>query len=266
MLVLLNYLSVFIFALDASLNAAAQKRNFLETLFIAIITTFGGGAIIRDIIILHQLPGCLNDLTDIILCVTIASLLYLLCSWEAHKILCVSPMLKIRYVLDKLGTATFIVMGLTKGMSNNLPLLLVIMCGVAPGVGGGTLAKMLYESPYIVLKSRLKDIICAFLVGLFTCPIAVNFGNNTILIPYAFVFTLALYYVADNTKCIKDNLYTASAELGSCLFTSAIPVYMGINVVSGYCYVNDKSVFQKRFKVSCYVSRYGRYRYVASSC
>ena len=265
---LLNFLSVIIFSLDASLNASAKRKTVLSTVFISLITTFGGGAIIRDIIILHQIPGCLNAPLDIILCVTVSILVYLGCSLNLQKILYLNPISKIRYLLDKLGTATFIVMGLTKGMSYNLSFIFIIICGVAPGVGGGTIAKMLYEAPCYALKVRKKEIICAFIISFFTYPIAACSGNETISIILSFIVTLIVFYLANNIKQIKYNLKSTHEYLISSIFVKTIPLTdLVITIVSRHYQDKakiSKSILRKITKASCYSSRYGKYRYIVA--
>lgn len=265
MVMLLNLLSVIIFSLDASLNSSKKPRSCAETILIALVTTFGGGAIIRDIVILHELPGCLNDTSDIIVCIIVSVLSYMMRVLNLHNIFYYSTISKIRYVMDKLGIATFITAGLLKGLSYGTPYLLTILCGVAPGIGGGTIAKAIYESPYYALKSRIKEIICAFLISSFTYPLAISVKNERILIIYSFIIALFAFFFVDNMKKLKQNIHLVCIVPILPILTKSNSVIYKENIILGYFQNKNnisKSFFKKIIKIPSCSFRHRKYRYV----
>lgn len=164
LLVALDLLGIFVFALSGAVSAVKHRLDLFGVLVVAFVTANGGG-ITRDLLIGAVPPPGIGDWRYISVS-TLAGLAAFGWSWSrAHSTFTsriaewprvVERLARIVLVLDAAGLALFAVTGSLKALAFHLPPLAAVLLGVMTGVGGGVLRDLLVrEVPTIFLHVEL---------------------------------------------------------------------------------------------------------------
>ena len=135
-----------------------KHQNRLSFVIAAVLTTFGGGAFVRDMLLIGIVPDVLVDKTELYICITIAILLQKesLRSPTTFSIISKSSTFQTAMLIaDALGCGSYLTAGINKGMLYGLPSPLCVAAGVFPAIGGGMISLIWVGVP--VKKSLTKD-------------------------------------------------------------------------------------------------------------
>ena len=198
LLTVLDYASVFIFALSGALVASRAQLDIFGFVFIASLTAVGGGTL-RDIILNRDVVFWVDN-PDFI---GVAAVAALITFFTAH-------LLESRYStilwLDACALAVAVPAGVGVALAMGQSQAVVLMMGVVTGCFGGLMRDVVCNEVPLVLKQGELYVTCA-LFGAGAALIALAFGAPT---------ALALLICAVGTFALRA---------GSLAFGWKLPVY-----------------------------------------
>src|SRR6476620_4273850 len=151
LLLVLDFLGVFAFALNGALTAIGTARlDIVGVITLAMITALGGG-IVRDILLGVTPPLTFRDWRYLV----VATVGGLLAFAFGRQLLKVVPLIT---VLDAAGLSLFAVTGAATAVGLGLGPVQAVILGVITGVGGGTIRDMMLAQIPSVLRSGLYAI------------------------------------------------------------------------------------------------------------
>ena len=143
----LDYIGVLVFGISGALKAGQRNMDVFGMFVLALITGVGGGTI-RDVLLGESPMFWLKDMNYLALCVlaTVGVLVLAprIVQWEKGLVL-----------FDAIGLGVFTVIGTTKGVQAELPILACIGLGCVTGIGGGVLRDVLALTRPIVLHREI---------------------------------------------------------------------------------------------------------------
>ncbi|RKS08597.1 putative membrane protein YeiH [Nocardiopsis sp. Huas11] len=146
LLIVLDLIGVFAFALDGALTAIRTARvDIVGVMSLGVITAIGGG-IIRDVL-LGVTPATFQDWRYLVTALAGATLAFFLSSQ-------LSQLSKPILLFDAAGLSLFVVIGATKAMELGFGPLQATILGVITGVGGGTIRDVLLNRVPTVLSAN----------------------------------------------------------------------------------------------------------------
>lgn len=152
-LALLDYASVFVFALTGALVASRAQLDIVGFVFIACLTAVGGGTL-RDVI-LDRAVFWVND-PNVILVASVAAFIVF---FTAH-------LLESRYRtipwIDALALAVAVPAGVAAAVEQNAVAPIILIMGVATGCFGGLMRDVVCNEVPLVLKQGELYVTCAF--------------------------------------------------------------------------------------------------------
>ncbi|WP_116246670.1 trimeric intracellular cation channel family protein [Nocardiopsis sp. FIRDI 009] len=151
-LLVLDLLGVFAFALDGALTAIRSARvDIVGVMALGVVTAIGGG-IIRDVL-LGVTPATFQDWRYLVTALSGATVAFFLSRWLHHLN---KPIL----LFDAAGLSLFAVIGATKALELGVGPLQATILGALSAVGGGTVRDVLINRVPTVLSadSRLYAI------------------------------------------------------------------------------------------------------------
>ena len=151
LLLVLDLLGTFAFALNGALTAARAVRLDVVGVFTLGTITAVGGGVVRDLIIGSVPPATFVDWRYLAIALLGALIAFLLGRW-LEKL--ARPIL----VLDAIGLGLFAVTGASKAMAAGLGPLPSILLGAVTAVGGGTIRDMMLQRVPTVLTADLYAI------------------------------------------------------------------------------------------------------------
>ena len=167
LLVVLDYASVFVFALTGALVASRAQLDIVGFIFIASLTAVGGGTI-RDIILNRDTVFWIANPTYI----GVAAVAAVLVFWTAH-------LLESRYRtilwLDACALAVAVPAGVAVALAMDQPRSIVVIMGVTTGCMGGLMRDVVCNELPLVLKQGELYVTCA-LAGAAAALLALAFG------------------------------------------------------------------------------------------
>lgn len=131
LLVLLDLLGVFFFAVSGSLLAARRQFDLVGSLFLAFLAGLGGG-VVRDLIINERVPHAFSNPLYLIPPVLAATLVY-------TRLISQGRLRRTLLTFDAAGLALFCVMGTRTALSAGIEPIMATLLGVSTGVVGGLL-------------------------------------------------------------------------------------------------------------------------------
>ena len=147
-LLVLDLLGVFAFALDGALTAIRTARvDIVGVMALGVVTAIGGG-IIRDVL-LGETPATFQDWRYLVVALTGATLAFFLSRQLTHLS---KPIL----LFDASGLSLFAVIGSTKALEFGFGPLQAVILGVITGVGGGTIRDVMLNRVPIVLSANSR--------------------------------------------------------------------------------------------------------------
>ena len=147
-LLVLDLLGVFAFALDGALTAIRSARvDIVGVMVLGVVTAIGGG-IIRDVL-LGDTPATFQDWRYLVVALTGATLAFFLNRQLTHLS---KPIL----LFDAAGLSLFAVIGSTKALEYGFGPMQAVILGVITGVGGGTLRDVMLNRVPTVLSANSR--------------------------------------------------------------------------------------------------------------
>ncbi|EHY87742.1 trimeric intracellular cation channel family protein [Saccharomonospora azurea] len=181
----LDLLGTFAFALNGALTAArASRLDLVGVLVLGMVTALGGG-MIRDIL-LNVPPATFGDLRYLGLAAGGALVAFVL-SVELERYT------RLINVFDAIGLSVFCVTGMSKALEAGMGSVQAVILGVITAVGGGTLRDVAVMRVPTVLTSDFYAV--PALVGAALAATAVGLGLHGLvaaLVPAAVAFTIRM--------------------------------------------------------------------------
>lgn len=155
-LTIIEYIGVVSFAISGALMAIDKENDFIGVIFLALITTFGGG-MIRDIFIGHNPPVFFTLYPLVITCIVTATVTFVLAAIFKRKYVENENLINsVNNYIDALGLGVFVISGaklcIDLGIDN--PFLIVIM-GMISGTGGSMTRDIIMNEVPALLRRRV---------------------------------------------------------------------------------------------------------------
>ena len=211
----LEIIGVFSFSISGAIMAIDKENDFVGVVFLAIVTTFGGG-VLRDLFIGNTPPVFFTLYKLIIVSVLTATLTFVLASvFKKQYVKNEAFVQTINNYFDALGLGVFVISGteicIERGITN--PLLIIVM-GMLSGTGGSmTRDIIMNEVPallrkHIYLIAALAGAGCYYLMHYFEVQSVVAVAVSASLIVairiLATIFKWNLPKAIDFSKISKD--------------------------------------------------------------
>ncbi|WP_392561726.1 TRIC cation channel family protein [Orbus sturtevantii] len=189
-----DILGTIVFAISGVLLASKKEMDPIGALVLGVITAIGGGTI-RDIILNHGPIFWITDSTDLWVAIitSLLSMLFIRYSATTKYPKWLMP------VLDAIGLAVFVGIGVNKAIASEVNALVMICMGVLTGVGGGILRDVLARDIPMVFRTDIYATACliggtvhviSYLYLGFAIDIATSLGIITTLM----IRLLAIYW------------------------------------------------------------------------
>lgn len=147
LLLILDLLGVFVFALSGALEGAAKRLDFFGVVVIGTISSIGGG-LVRDVVIGATPPAAIDDWRYLLAPLAAA----MIAAYRGNRVVRLSRPIEL---MDALGLGVFAVAGARKAIDFGLTPLASIGVGVLSAVGGGLLRDVLLrEIPRVLRPSE----------------------------------------------------------------------------------------------------------------
>lgn len=155
-LLILEIVGIVSFSISGALVAIDKEHDLVGVLFLAIITTFGGG-MLRDVFIGNTPPVFFTSYHLIIICAATALLVFVLASvFKKHYLKEEQTVQAINNYFDALGLGVFVVYGakicIDAGITN--PFLIIAM-GMVSGTAGSMVRDIMVREIPALLKKRI---------------------------------------------------------------------------------------------------------------
>ena len=194
---IIEIIGVISFAIAGAIEAINKETDLFGVVFLAIITTFGGG-MIRDVM-LNQIPVFFTSYLLVAVCFVTAILVFIVAAIFKNNFIKNEKLIgKINNIFDAMGIGVFTVSGAKISMDLGKDnFLLVITMGMITCVGGSMIRSFcLREIPFI-LKKQVYAL--AALAGGACYWLMARFGANevaTMVVPALLVFTIRMLATA----------------------------------------------------------------------
>ena len=143
MLLALDLLGTFVFALSGALKAARHQLDWLGVVVLATLTGVGGG-MLRDVLLGDAPPAVFED-----------ERFFVACLLGAAAVIAAAPTVAARWnrvmIADAVGLGLFAALGAAKGAAHGLGPIGVVLMGALTAVGGGVIRDVLVgERPAVL--------------------------------------------------------------------------------------------------------------------
>lgn len=150
-----DILGTIVFAISGVLLAAKKDMDPIGGLVLGIITAIGGGTI-RDIVLNHGPIFWITDSTDFYVAIVTSLVTMLVLRYWSSIII---PK-KLFSVLDAIGLAVFVGIGVNKAIASEVNSTITICMGVMTGVGGGIVRDVLARDIPMVFRTDIYATAC----------------------------------------------------------------------------------------------------------
>jgi uncharacterized membrane protein YeiH len=147
LLVVLDLLGIFVFAITGALVAVRKELDVFAVLVLAVTTGLGGG-VLRDVIIGAVPPAALEDWRYLLVPAAAGLMTFYFHPSLGRK----EPLIN---VLDAAGLALFCVTGALKGVAFGLGPIPAALMGMLTGIGGGVVRDVLTGRVPLVFRGGL---------------------------------------------------------------------------------------------------------------
>ena len=150
-LILLDYLGVFVFAMSGVLAASEKKLDLFGGFVIAFVTAIGGGTL-RDLL-----------LNIDIIWVSNVNYVYIIIVGVAFGVVFKKVLRKIRrtlFLFDTIGISLFTIIGVQKAILLEVPSILVIVFGVISATFGGVIRDTLCNEIPLIFRKEVYASAC----------------------------------------------------------------------------------------------------------
>lgn len=160
-----------------------NHRNRFSFVIAALLTTFAGGAFLRDMLLLGIVPAVLIDRTELYTCIAIAVNLQIRAFANPSEFIAItnsSAFQVAMLVADALGCGSYLTAGINKGIMFGLPCYFCVAAGIFPAVGGGVFAQIWVGVP--IWKAITKDPLYKIMVIILSTRYyqLIRLGENTV--------------------------------------------------------------------------------------
>lgn len=194
-----NYAGDAAFCAGGTLAAVRERKSPIIALLSAIFTTFGGGAILRDMLTLGAVPKILGSPGEIAAVAVFAALLMLVFTNDRpfrairKRPTLAAALKKTLVVADSLGVLAFVKIGYERGIEFDGSIVIAVICGFYTACGGGILALVARglaekgaEKKGAYIKSKLVKnapyYIYGFLMSLTYCVLAIANADSNVAV------------------------------------------------------------------------------------
>ena len=151
------------FAVSGAMAAIKNKADIFGVIFLAVTTALGGG-VIRDVLLGNLPPKMFVSYAYFSVSVLAAVVVFADAYIRREKYLLHKDRLDaVNNIFDAVGLAVFTVSGMNTSMAVSDNVLLILILGMATGVGGGMLRDVMTNTMPKVLRKRIYAV--ASLVG-----------------------------------------------------------------------------------------------------
>ena len=195
-LTVIEYIGVVSFAISGALMAIDKENDFIGVIFLALITTFGGG-MIRDIFIGHTPPVFFSLYPLVLTCVATATVTFILAAIFKKQYVKNEEFINaVNNYFDALGLGVFVISGaklcIDLGIEN--PFLIVIM-GMISGTGGSMTRDIIMNEVPALLKRRVYLVAAICGAALYYALFALGV-SDLIAIPVGVVLIVVIRIIA----------------------------------------------------------------------
>lgn len=232
---------------------------------LGIINAFGGGAIIRDLIILKVSPGVLQAPNDICIYFLFTTMMLLLCRKGKIAIFEKNIFWNAKQWLERLEEAIFLIVGLTKAFDLKSTTLTIIACGTFTAVGGGTIVNIMQHGLFCGIWKRREKIATYMITSAFILALYKNNSNKTLLSYVATIFCYTVMCIENIIKRIlTSNIYKISTHYLGVPYTIQVlyflPKFYAIRFKNAYI-CHEKLKQSMRLISHCSSSKRLRHRF-----
>ncbi|HDL8678672.1 TPA: TRIC cation channel family protein [Yersinia enterocolitica] len=149
----LDILGTAVFAISGVLLAGKLRMDPFGVLVLGVVTAVGGGTI-RDMALANGPVFWVKDPTDLVVAM-VTCLATILLVWQPRR----TPKW-ILPVLDAIGLAVFVGIGVNKAFAAGASPLVAICMGVITGVGGGIIRDVLAREIPMILRTEIYATAC----------------------------------------------------------------------------------------------------------
>ena len=150
-ILLLDYIGVFVFAMSGILTASNKKMDFFGGYIIAFVTALGGGTL-RDVLLNVDI-GWIGH-TEYIY-IAIAGATFALLFKKAFKYFS-----RTLFIFDTIGISMFTIIGVQKALSMDIPIIVAIMLGVITATFGGVIRDILSTEIPLIFRKEIYATAC----------------------------------------------------------------------------------------------------------
>lgn len=169
-LVILDYIATFIFALVGTYKAIKHELDLFGAFCLALLTGIGGG-VLRDIL-LNQTPLVFSDLTYLVVCML--GFLLAIC----HPIQIASKWNTVLW-LDAFGLALFSYFGFKVAELKEASYFVIVLCGMVTACGGGIIRDICVSEIPSVFKEGFYASV-SLIGGICFLFLKIQFNNSPI--------------------------------------------------------------------------------------
>jgi uncharacterized membrane protein YeiH len=187
LLLALDFISTFAFAMVGARVAASKNMDYGGILFVASVTALSGGTF-RNLVLLQR-PAWLEN-SYLFMAIAIAVLITIVAKTKG-------PFGKFILVLDSISLGVAVVAGVQISLENQIGIVGSIVIGLLSGVLGGLVRDVLCQIPPILLHRETVGL--SALIGAFLFTILYQFNLNPTLI----AITSGLVIVAIRLVSVK---------------------------------------------------------------
>ncbi|MBT9432335.1 TRIC cation channel family protein [Candidatus Sodalis endolongispinus] len=153
MLYWLDILGTAVFAISGVLLAGKLRMDPFGVLVLGVVTAVGGGTI-RDMALANGPVFWVRDPTDLVVAIITCFVTLLVICQPRHLPEWILP------VLDAIGLAVFVGIGVNKAFASGAVPLIAACMGVITGVGGGMLRDVLAREIPLILRTEIYATAC----------------------------------------------------------------------------------------------------------
>jgi uncharacterized membrane protein YeiH len=173
-IVLLDYLGVFVFAMSGLLTAMEKRLDLFGGLIIAFVTAMGGGTL-RDLLLNVDVVWILEPIY-----------IYIVLFGALIAILFKKTLGKIRrtiFLFDTVGIAFFTIIGVQKAILLDMSFVIIVIFGVITAAFGGVIRDILCNEIPLIFRKEIYATACLLGGGLYVLLdlISINPLINTVV-------------------------------------------------------------------------------------
>lgn len=174
LLVVLDLVGIYVFALSGSLVALRRDMDIVGVFALGVVTGFGGG-VVRDVLI-DDLPPQVMRGNGYLLVPVVAGLTALAAPGVLHRVR--QPVL----VLDAVGLGLFAAVGATRASEAGLGIVPTVLVGTIAAVGGGLIRDLLADEVPQILTSGSQLYAIPAALGALIVAVGPHTGASSMMI------------------------------------------------------------------------------------